>query len=94
MFFTDASESRDGKVAVVGEFSEIDGSHVVLKVGEKTIRVQHNGLDSYKTKRVLVNGHFEHGILVEESVQEIDDEFDFPTFLRLAKVSSRYPEIF
>lgn len=94
MFFADVSGSYDGKVSVIGEFSRMDGDHIILKVGGGTVKIQHNGLDSYKTRYALVNGYFEDGILMEQSVQKIDDGFDFPTFLRLAKISSKYPEVF
>lgn len=94
MFFTDASKSYDGRVAVMGEFSKVDGDHVILKVEGNALKIQHNGLDNYKTRYVLVNGYMENGILVEESAQKIDDEFDWSAFSRLATISSKYPEIF
>lgn len=94
MFFTDVAKSHDGRVAVVGEFSEVDGDHAILKVEGNVVKIQHNGLDKYKAGYMLVNGYMENGVLVEESAQKIDDEFDWSIFLRLANISSKYPEIF
>ena len=94
MFFTGSKGHCEGNVTVVGEFIKIDGNHVILSSGGSQIRIQHNGLDNYKTKYKLVSGHYEDDVLVEENVRKLEEDFDLATYLRLSKVAAKYPEIF
>lgn len=94
MFITSNAEMPSGRASVLGEFVKIDGSYVVLRTSKGTINVLPRGFDSYKTKYILVTGIVENGILEEEHVQKVEDDFDFELFTRLTKQLSKHPEIF
>lgn len=94
MFITSSNEIRDGRASVLGEFVRIDDSYVILRIDKGQIRVLPKGFDAYKTKYLLVTGTVENGILVEEHVQRIEEDFDLDLFSRLSKQCAKYPEIF
>jgi hypothetical protein len=94
MFFIGTNENYEGRITAIGEFVKVDGDFVVLKIGKSMLKVKHNGLENYKTKFIMVSGNYENGILNEEKIQKINEDFDYATFLRLAKASNNYSEIF
>lgn len=94
MFLNSSNDSISGRVCAVGEFSKIDGEYVILKSNKGTIKAMPRGFESYKTKYLLIIGNFENGVLFEESVQKIEDDFDFEVFSRLSKQVARYSEVF
>lgn len=92
MFFS--SKDQLEKITLIGEFVKVEGQNVILRIDNTLISVQHNGLENYKTKFIMVTGKFENNVLIEEKTQKVDDDFDYKAYLRLAKISQNYPEIF
>jgi hypothetical protein len=97
MFLTSTSDNFNnfnGRVSVLGEFVKIEGNQVILRLSKGQISVTPKGIESYKTKYVLVTGTVENNILIEEHVQRIEEDFNFELFNRLAKQIVKYTEIF
>lgn len=94
MFLTSTNEAISGRVSVIGEFIKIEGSNVILRIPKGTIEIVPKGFENYKTKYLLVTGSMEDGVLVEESVQRVEDDFDFELFSRVSKQLTKYSEVF
>lgn len=94
MFLTSTNEAISGRVSVIGEFIKIEGSNVILRIPKGTIKIIPKGFENYKTKYLLVTGSMEDGVLVEDSVQRVEDDFDFELFSRVSKQLTKYSEVF
>lgn len=93
MFLVSPSASDSEKVCIIGEFVKIEGSNVIVKSNGNHFKVLPKGLDSFKSKNTLVVGSVQNGIIHEEYIQPVEDQFDFSIFQRLSKISSKFPEI-
>lgn len=93
MFLSNPSVGDSEKVCIIGEFVKIEGSNVIIKSNGNYFKVLPKGLDSFKTKNTLVVGSVQNGVINEEYVQPVEDDFDFGAFQRLSKISSKFPEI-
>ena len=89
--FLQSHLAEDGeRVSFIGQFVRTDGNNVVLQHANKEVLVEHKGLDSYKSKNLLVSGTIYNGVLLEEFVYPVDDDFNFAAYSRLAAVSTKY----
>lgn len=94
MFIDSVTNQDEERMTVVGRFSRIDGDYIILKTGASEIKVEHKGLDNYRTKYIMVTGFIRDGVFVEESTQHVEDDFDYDLYARLSKLNSRFPDIF
>ena len=93
--FIHSPNSTDGsRVVIIGEFQRIDGQYVILKVNNNEIKVEHKGLDNYRTKYILVSGIIQNGIVTEQYTKKVEDDFNFNNFCEFSKLNSKYPELF
>ena len=93
MFHCTENLKNEDRVALLGEFVKIDKDYVIIRFNNVLFRVLPKGLDGFKTKILLVIGILKDGVVHEEHVQQIEDEFDLNAFQRLARASVKYPEI-
>lgn len=93
MFLSGPSTDDLEKVCIVGEFVKIEGPNVIVKSNGNHFKVLPKGLDSFKSKNTLIVGNVQNGIINEEYIQPVEDEFDFSIFQRLSKISSSFPEV-
>lgn len=94
MFIESLRGQDTEKVTVIGQFVRIEEPYVILNVGGTDTKVEHRGLDGYRTKYVMVSGTVQDGILVEDSTQAVEDGFDYAAYARLAAVCKHYPLLF
>lgn len=94
MFVSNLEGKENERVTVIGQFLRITDSHVILKVDNKEMPIEHKSLDSYKTKFVMVTGIVVNKVLVEESSHPIEDDFDHVNYARLVKLNVRYAPVF
>jgi hypothetical protein len=94
MYVTKLNDHEGRSVAVIGKFDRLVEDMLILKCGDNEVHVQHNGLEPYRTPFVRVSGVVENGILVEEAVHPISDEFDYDLYSRFVALSMSYPSIF
>lgn len=94
MFLSNPNEQNSNRVALIGEFIDIKDNHVVLKSNGNYFKVQPKRLDNFKSKIILVVGEMENGVIKEEYIQKVEDDFSFDSFQRLAKLSQKYSGVF
>jgi hypothetical protein len=94
MYLMRLNEHEGKRATVIGKFDRLVEDMLILKCGSSEVHVQHKGLDSYKTAFVRVSGAVENGILVEDDVHPIGDEFDYDLYSKFVGVSASYPGIF
>jgi len=94
MYLTDINNHEGEEVIVIGKFDRLEDNVLILKCMNNEIQIKHAGLDSYKTGLVRVSGIVENGILIENSIYPIGDEFDFNIYSRFVNVASKYPNLF
>ncbi|KAI4292989.1 hypothetical protein PAPHI01_2263 [Pancytospora philotis] len=94
MFVSNFDDCEGQNVSLVGTFVRIDGNYVILKTPDAEIKVEHKGLGNYKSKYVLVSGTATNGVLVEDAVHCLEDDFNYSLYCRFAKASAGYPEVF
>lgn len=94
MFLTNQNTKKDGRVALIGEFVKIDQNYVIIRSNNELFKVQPRGFDNFKSKMLIVIGELKEGILIEDFISPIENNFDFEVFQRLVKVSMKYPEVF
>ncbi|ORD96701.1 hypothetical protein A0H76_2725 [Hepatospora eriocheir] len=84
----------DETYTIIGELNEIDGDCLTLKVNNNLFKVKYKDLEEYKSKYVLVEGIYRGGVLNEELVYKLEDDFNFNNFLKLASLTEKQREIF
>ncbi|AFN83341.1 hypothetical protein EROM_070900 [Encephalitozoon romaleae SJ-2008] len=88
-------ENYEGQdVTIIGRFESVEDGVVILKCMDKEIQVRHRSIESYKTGIVRVNGIVENGVVVENSVFPIGNEFDMETYGRFVAVAAKYQDLF
>lgn len=94
MYLKDVGDCDGKEVTVIGKFDRVEDETLVLKCMNEEIRVRHAGLDSYKKGPVRVSGVVENGVLVEDSVHHVGDDFDFDMYSRFVDVAAKFPNLF
>ncbi|ORD93981.1 hypothetical protein ECANGB1_1267 [Enterospora canceri] len=95
MLVENLNRNKDGDaVSVIGQVNKFEGDYVFLKVNESTIKVKHNGIDTYKNRIVLVHGTVQDCVLVEKNAYKLEDEFDFESYKRFLETASNHSEIY
>lgn len=94
MFITSLKNQEENDVSVIGQFKGIDGSHFILETADSVVKVEPQGLDSYRTKYIMVSGTVQDGVLIEKSAQAVEDDFNYALYTQLASVNANFPDMF
>lgn len=94
MYSNNILEQEGQEVCVIGKFDRLEDDLLILICAGREVPVAYNSLESYKTPSVCVKGKVENGVLREEYVDKIGDEFDYEMYNRFSKINGKFKELF
>jgi len=95
MFYSSELEGQDAdSVTAIGTFARSENGYVILNTDGHEIKIEHCGLENYQSKAIAVTGSLCRGVLMEEKVYNVEDDFNFESYSRLLRVSRKYQNVF
>lgn len=94
MYPVDVENCEGQDVVVIGRLGSVEDGMVILKYMDREVQVRHRNIESYKAGMVRVSGIVENGVVVENNVYPIGNEFDMETYGRFVAVAAKYQDLF
>lgn len=96
MFISTKEDLKSGDyVTVLGKVSKFESPLLYIQTKTSEIPIQYKTIHPYSTEYVCVSGTVSNNkIVIEESVEPLNSNFDVNNFDDFVKAAKRFPDIF